>query len=211
VLDGVTDSEAADIARAEGLVDRVLAASPGYAPAHAAKGLVLHAQGRSEEAIPELETVLAINRNAAGVLNVLAGCKLVTGSIEEVIPLVEQAIRLSPRDPRIGYFYVRIGHVHLMQSRTDEAILWLEKARSAVPKLPVVHFFLASAYGLKGETQRAAAELAEARRLYGGDRASSIAQVKAFSGGYGGAAPNTRALFDATYIAGLRKAGVPEE
>jgi tetratricopeptide (TPR) repeat protein len=159
---------------------------------------------------PELETVLAINRNAAGVLHLLAGCKLVTGSIEEAIPLEERAIGLSPRDPQIGNFYVRIGHAHLMQSRTGEAIRWLERARAAVPELPFVHLLLASAHGLKGETERAAAEFAEARRLYGGDRSSSIARVKAFRRIWG-AAPKIRALFDATYIGGLRKAGVPEE
>jgi TolB-like protein/DNA-binding winged helix-turn-helix (wHTH) protein len=211
VLDGVTDSAAADMARAEGLVAQALAVSPRSPQAHLAKGQVVRAQGRCEEAIPEYETVLAINRNAANVLNVLAGCKLSTGSIEEVIPLEEQAIRLSPRDPRIGHFYRTIGNVHLLQSRTDEAIVWLEKARSAVPELPFVHALLASAYGLKGDTERAAAELAEARRLRGEGAYLSIAQVKAFSGGYGGAAPKTRALFDATYIPGLRKAGVPEE
>jgi hypothetical protein len=35
--------------------------------------------------------------------------KLNTGSIEEVIPLVERAIRLSPRDPNIALMYYRIG------------------------------------------------------------------------------------------------------
>jgi tetratricopeptide (TPR) repeat protein len=168
------------------------------------------AQGRSQEAVPEYETVLAINPNAAGVLDVLADCKLLTGSIEEVIPLEERAIRLSPRDPRIGWLYLRIGQVHQLQSRIDEAIQWLERARGAVPELPFVHLLLASAYGLKGDTERAAAELAEARRLHGGDRYSSIANVKAFRGGYWGA-PKIRDLFDATYIAGLRKAGMPEE
>jgi hypothetical protein len=123
-----------------------------------------------------------------------------------VIPFEKQAIGLSPRDPRIGHFYFRIGHVHLLQSRTDEAILWLEKAPGAVPGLPFVHTLLASAYGLKGETGHAATELAEARRLRSDDRLSSIAQVKAFSGGYQTAAPKVRALFDTTYIAGLRKA-----
>jgi adenylate cyclase len=158
-LIGVTDSAAADIARAEGLVDQALAASPRYAPAHLAKGNLLRAQGRSEEAIPEYETLLAIDRNAVGVLDALADCKLLTGSIEEVIPLEERAIRLSPRDPGIGWWCIRIGQVHLLQSRTDEAILWLEKARSAVPKLPFVHGLLASAYGLKGDTDHAAAVL----------------------------------------------------
>ena len=120
----------------------------------------------------------------------------------------EQAIRLSPRDPLIGNMYYRIGAVHLLQSRTDEAIVWLEKARNANPALPIVHAYLASAYALKGETERAAAELAETRRLVSDDRYSSIARLKAV--GYFGV-PNVRALFEATYFAGLRKAGMPEE
>jgi adenylate cyclase len=211
VLDGVTDSAAADMARAEELVTEALAASPRYALAHIAKGQVVRARGRCDEAIPEFETALAIDRNNAGWLNILAGCKLSTGSIEEVIPLEEQAIRLSPRDPRIGHFYRTIGNVYLLQSRTDEAILWLEKARSAVPELPYVHLLLASAYGVKGETERAAAELAEARRLRGGHVYSSIARLKAVPFGYSATMPKIRALLDATYIAGLRKAGMPEE
>jgi adenylate cyclase len=211
VLNGVSKSEAADIACADELVAQALAASPRSPTAHLAKGHVLRVQGRSKEAISEYEMVLAINRNAAAVLDVLADCKLLTGSIEEVVPLEEQSIRLSPREPQIALRYLRIGLVHLLQSRTDEAILWLGKARSAVPEVAFVHLLLASAYGLKGETERAAAELAEARRLRRDDVYSSIAGLKAFPGGYGGAAPKIRALLDATELAGLRKAGMPEE
>jgi len=40
------------------------------------------------------------------------------------------------------------------------------------------------------------------------DRVSSIARLKAF--GYFGV-PKIRALYEATYFAGLRKAGMPEE
>jgi hypothetical protein len=60
---------------------------------------------------------------------------------------------------------------------------------------------------------RATAELAEARRLSGDDRYSSIARLKAagYTGsGYWGV-PKIRAMFEATYFAGLRKAGMPEE
>jgi adenylate cyclase len=130
------------------------------------------------------------------------------GSIEKVIPLVEQAIRLSPRDPGIGFWYFLIGTVHLLQSHTDEAIVWLEKARSAMPAVSEYHSCLAAGYALTGETERAAAALEEARRLNGGDLYSSIAHVMAL--GWWGA-PKTRALYEATYFAGLRKAGVPEE
>jgi hypothetical protein len=47
--------------------------------------------------------------------------------IDEVIPIEEQAIRLSPRDPAIGWCYHMIGTVHLLQSDIDEAIVWFEK------------------------------------------------------------------------------------
>jgi adenylate cyclase len=207
VLDYMTDSPAADIARTEGLVRQALAASPGSPLAHFAKGEVLRVQNRYDEGILEFETVLAVNRNFIGALFQLGWCKLMTGSIEEVIPLAQQGIRLSPRDPLIGNFYSRIGLVHLLQSRVDEAIVWLEKARSANAVLFFVHAYLASAYALKGETDRAAAELAEARRLRGEGSFSSIARL---SRGYYGV-PKIRALYEATYFAGLRKAGMPED
>ena len=69
--------------------------------------------------------------------------------MDEVIPLQQQAIRLSPRDPRIGWWYLLIGTVHLLQSRTDEAIVWLEKARSAMPGVPIFRSHLAAAYALR--------------------------------------------------------------
>jgi adenylate cyclase len=207
VLNDMSDTAKADIARAEDLIAQASAARPSGEFVHYAKGQLLRAQGRCEEAIPEYEAVLAVDRNATNALNGLSGCKLVTGSIEEVIPLQEQAIRLSPHDPAVGFWYGRIGFVHLLQSRTDEAIVWLEKARSGQPEYFAIHSWLASAYGLKGQTERAAAELAKARRLRGEGSFSSIAKMKV--GGQWG--PKTRALLEATYFAGLREAGVPDE
>jgi hypothetical protein len=72
-----------------------------------------------------------------------------------------------------------IGQVHLLQSRIEEAIIWLERARIGNPGSPWPHAWLASAYALKGETALAAAELAEARRLVVDDRYSSIARLRA--------------------------------
>ena len=207
VITSMTDLAAADLARAEGLIDQALPASPRFSYAHYVKATVLRAQNRCEEALPEFETALALRRNLVGALQGLGWCKLFTGSIDEVIPLEDQAIRLSPRDPNIGYRYLLIGTVHLLQSRTDEAIVWFEKGRGGMPALPVLHSRLAAAYALRGESERAAAELAEARRL-NGDLYSSIAHLKA--GGWR-LAPKIRELFEATYFAGLRKAGMPEE
>jgi len=210
VSSGMTSSAPADLARAEMLIEQVLAASPHYALAHFVKGHLLRAQQRWEEAIPEYETALALDRNLAGALTNLGQCKLYTGSIEEVTQLVEQAIRLSPRDPGICHCYYWIGTVHLLQAHIDEAIVWLEKARNAVPAHPFYRSRLSSAYALRGEIERAAAELVEARRLDAGGLFSSIARLKAFPGAWWGV-PKTRALYEATYFAGLRKAGMPEE
>ena len=128
--------------------------------------------------------------------------------MEELIPAQEQAIRLSPRDPQIGLFYSRIGRAHLLQSRTDEAIVWLEKARNHSPALPFVHAQLASAYALKDETERATVELAEARKLSPDNRYSSLARLRSV---FIWSVPKIRALQEATFFEGLRKAGMPEE
>jgi adenylate cyclase len=208
VLNGMSDSAAADIQRAERLVGEALAASPRNPHAHLAKGFLLRAQNRNEEAIPEYEAAVASNRNWLVAVATLGWCKFLAGSLDDAIPLHEQAIRLSPRDSLIGVWYQRIGVVHLLRSRTDEAVPWLEKARNANPAHPQTHPWLAAAYALKGDLERAAAELTEARRLASDDRYSSIARLKA-SGYFG--VPKIRALYEATFFAGLRKAGMPEE
>ena len=208
VLDFMSDTATADIARAEDLAQRALAVAPRSALAHFAKGQVLRAQNRYHEAIPEYETVIALIRNWANAYSHLGWCKFMTGSLEELISAQEQAIRLSPRDPQIGLFFGRIGHVHLLQSRTNESIFWYEKARNAAPAHPSFRTFLAAAYALNDNTEPAAAELAEARRLVSDDRYSTIARLRTV-GSWG--APKVRALFESTYFAGLRKAGVPEE
>ena len=208
VLDQMSASPAVHIARAEGLVGQAFKAAPRSPLAHFAKGQVLRVQRRYAEAIPEYEAAITFNRNWVHALGPLAECKLFTGSIDETIPLVERAIRLSPRDPFIAIWYFRIGRVHLLQSRTDEAIIWLEKARGANADLPYVHSDLASAYALRGEAERSAVELAESRRLCLDGRYSSIFRLQA-NGCY--RIPKIRALYETTLFTGLRKAGMPEE
>jgi hypothetical protein len=77
---------------------------------------------------------------------------------------------------------------------------------TGIPAHSAIHRDLAAAYALRGEIERAAAELTEARRLSFDDRYSSIARLFRHSW-----MSKIRALIDVTYIAGLRKAGMPEE
>jgi adenylate cyclase len=209
VQDFPGSSAADDLKRAETLANGALAAAPRRALAHFVKGQVLRAQRRCAEAIPEFETALALNRNFVGALDRIGRCKIFVGAIEEAIPLLEQAIRLGPREPTIGNTYAAIGSAHLLQSHIDDAILWFEKARRAQPERAAFRAFLASAYALKGDNERAAAELAEARKLGGEGSWQSIAQRRA-NLPYE-TTPAIRALVEATFYEGLRKAGMSEE
>jgi TolB-like protein/DNA-binding winged helix-turn-helix (wHTH) protein len=102
VLDEMSASAPADIARAEALIGQALMASPLSPLAHFAKGQLLRARGRCDAAISEYETALATNRNWASALANIGRCKIYVGPIEEASALEEQAIRLSPLDPQIG-------------------------------------------------------------------------------------------------------------
>jgi tetratricopeptide (TPR) repeat protein len=123
----MTDAAAGDFERAELLVRRVLSMSPRSPIAHYAYGQVLRATRRNEQAIPEYQEALEFNPNWADALAGLGWCKFWVGSLDEAVALQEQAVRLSPRDPQIGYWYYRIGMVYLLQSRIGQAIPWLEK------------------------------------------------------------------------------------
>jgi adenylate cyclase len=208
VLDQLSGAAAADVERAQELVLQAVASSARNPLVHFAKAQVLRAQYRYEAAIPEYERAISLNRNWVPAIAQLGLCKFLAGSIEESIPAQEHAIRLSPRDPRLPNWHWRIGMAHLLQSRIEDAVGWLEKAQNGNDKLPGPHAWLASAHALKGNMERAAAELAEARRLSGDGRYSSIATLKQLRL-YG--SPKIYDLAEPTLFAGLRKAGVPEE
>ena len=210
VLDDMSDVAKSDIARGNALVEQALASSPASPLAHFAKAQLLRAQHHCEAAIPEYEIVLAANRNALSSIGNIGRCKIYLGLMDDGVALEEQAIRLSPRDPFLAIWYFRIGQARLLQSRIDEAIQWLEKAHNANSAYPFVPAWLAAAYGLKGDLPRAAAELAEARRLSGNGSPASIAAERTGSA-KDFTVPATRALLETTYLTGLRQAGVLEE
>src|SRR5215472_9037124 len=130
-LEQLADTPAADLERAEALISAVLAASPRDAVAHFARGQVLRAQSRYEAAIPEYERTVALNRNWVNAVAALGLCKFHVGAVEQAIPAQEQAIRLSPRDPRLPNWYWRIGMVHLLKKRASTTLSPGSKRRAA--------------------------------------------------------------------------------
>jgi TolB-like protein/class 3 adenylate cyclase/Tfp pilus assembly protein PilF len=206
VTDELSDDPEVDLHRAEQLAGQALAAAPNLGLAHYAKAQVLRAQSRFKEAIPEYETAIALDPSRVPAYAHLAWCKFLTGSVDEALPYFEHAIRLNPSGPGIAPWYGRMGVVQLLESQTDAAVASLEKASGENARLPFVHAYLAAAYALKGQGERAQAELAGAQRL--SKAYSSLANVEKSSWFDD---PRIRALAEATYFPGLRKAGLPEK
>ena len=76
--------------------------------------------------------------------------------------------------------------------------------------IPFVRAYLSAAYGLKGEIERVAAELEDARKLWPAGSFENLAVVRKRSQKTFGDTPVFN-LFDSTYFAELRKAGPPDE
>jgi adenylate cyclase len=206
VTDELSDDPEVDLHRAEQLAGQALAAAPNSAPAHYAKAQVLRAQSLCKEAIPEYETTIALDPSRAPAYAHVGWCKFLTGSVDQALPYFEHAIRINPSGPGIAPWYGRMGVMQLLESQTDAAITSLEKASSENARLAFVHAYLAAAYALKGQNERAQTELAEAQRL--SKAYLSLANVEK-SNWFDN--PKIRALAEATYFPALRKAGLAEE
>jgi tetratricopeptide (TPR) repeat protein len=112
---------------------------------------------------------------------------------------VQQAMRLSPRDPRLGQWHDKMADAELGLGHFDAAIDESNKAVDAGFKAFFTYLRSAIAHALKGDIDEAKTALAEARRLKPELSVKWLMGNKAFSG-------YSQPWYDA-----LRKTGLPEE
>jgi tetratricopeptide (TPR) repeat protein len=105
-------------------------------------------------------------------------------------------MRLSPREPGIGWWYVQLGDAELGFGHLDAAIDAYNKSIDLGFRAFAPYVDLAAVYALEGKMDEAKRALAEARRLNPQLTVKWLQTV----------APNLPALFE-----GVRKAGLPEE
>jgi adenylate cyclase len=133
--------------------------------AHFALGVVRQTQNRLPEAQREFRLSVALDPNNARAHLHLGETSLYLGNPQ--CPPFEEVVRLSPSG---GYAvaalnYWALGTCHLLLGNVDRAIDLLQTARAANDHLWVPYFYLAGAYGLKGDLDKAKSALADSLRL----------------------------------------------
>src|SRR3954470_17879063 len=120
---------------------------------------------------------------------------------EAALEACDRAERLNPFDP-LGYWN-SIGRAlaHVVAQRFDHAIEWADRALHEQPRLMTACRVKAVAYAYLGHLAEAHAEV---ELLLAGDPNMTLTSVTAL---FRSAAPE----FVEFYIAGLRRAGLPEE
>ncbi len=128
-------------------------------------------RGTCDEAIPEFAAVLASDQNWIGAISQIGGCKTRLGLLGMRSRCTKKRSASTRSVPASPSHYSRIGPARLLQSRTRGSIVWLEGAPPN-PQHPWIGAQL-------DKTDRAATELAEARRLGGNGLLPSIARARA--------------------------------
>jgi tetratricopeptide (TPR) repeat protein len=100
-----------------------------------------------------------------------------------------------------------LGRTHLVLGQTDVAIDYLSKALKINSKTPATWASLAVAYTIKGETDQAAAAVAEVKNL--NPKATSASLNYSFRP-LSASVPAYKAWYEKTYMPAYRKAGLTE-
>jgi adenylate cyclase len=178
-----------------GQLDRAIALAPENLWAYEVKSEYLALSQRPREALSAADAGLAVNSNSAHLHKTRGLAENYLGRFEQARADLMQAIRLSPRDPDIDWWYSNLGGAELGLGNLDATIDEARKAIGAGDRTPASYLELVAAYALSGKMDEAKAALTEARRI------NPDLSVKWMIERW----PNTPAMFD-----GLRKAGLPE-
>ena len=125
---GSSDKSADLYARAMQRTDQALLLDPSQARAHFTKALLIMFKARANDAasaneiIAESEASLRANPSFPWGYWPMAVGEMLLGHYEQSISELQQAMKISPRDPNIGIWHMEIGRSLLALTRYDAAI-----------------------------------------------------------------------------------------
>jgi adenylate cyclase len=159
-IDRVKD-RAEPLRRAAEAADRAYAIDPSHANAMGSRATVLAMQGKLEESLALFRARLRQNPNYAP-SHMWCGIVLTQlGEFAESAASAEQAIRLSPRDVRLPYFYTVLARARLHAGDAAAALVAAEKASQAPGPSEYTTLLVAGAAMSLGDSERARRVVAE--------------------------------------------------
>jgi serine/threonine protein kinase/tetratricopeptide (TPR) repeat protein len=167
-----------------------------------ARAAALADAGRWSAAFEATAKAIRLDPFSPKMYEVKAWMMNMTGRPAEALPLVDYAISLDPDSPGAA---LRVAcEAHMLLARNDEAAATCEKAAGTTTDWFVTSF-LAAVYANRGDIDKAIAAKNELLRTVPGYTIGQI-RAKHYSD-----VPEYVKMAEATWYAGLRKAGIPEK
>jgi len=150
--------------RALKLAQKSIELDDSYAPGYMLLSMVyLYKDRQHERAIAAAKQAIALDPSNAGSYGVLIDTLNAAGRAEEVIEVMEQAMRINPRYPA-GYLK-QLGRAHYYLGQYDRAIEILKRAINRNPNHIFTYLFLAASYVELDREEEARAAVAEVLRI----------------------------------------------
>jgi TolB-like protein/tetratricopeptide (TPR) repeat protein len=178
---------------------KAVAADDSDAMAHTALAIFDLFSGRHEEARRRLHRALDLDPNSMFARGYLGGSYGFGGDYDAAMPHLDEAIRLSPRDPLLIIWHLCKGWAALTAERYEEAVEFATQAGEANPEFPDIYAVLAAANGHLGRAAAARAALDQLLRRMPHLTASDERLNRPFA----------KAADRDRFLEGLRKAGLP--
>ena len=156
--------------------------------------------GDLQGGIALLDKALVLNPNLAAAWFLGAFLRLWHGETDTAIEHFAHAMRLSPLDPELYRMQAGMALAHLFIGDPDTALSWAEKAVRDLPDFMLAISVLAASHALAGRLSEAQRAVHQLRQLDPALRLSNLTDWL----------PIQRPENLATFVDGLRRAGLPE-
>ena len=168
--------------------------------AHLALAWVAFTQRQTNEAVEEYRRALELNPNFAAARGYLGLALALDGRSDEAIENIENAIRMSPRDPQNSLFNGALAAAHYLAGRYTEAVGFARRSSQQREGLIAGSRILIASLAQAGQIDEARAALQRSKEIHPN---LSIAWIEKY-------VPYTAGPM-AKFVEGMRKAGVPEQ
>lgn len=159
------DSTADAVAQGLAAATRAIALDHSDHHARRWRGQLLFMGGHPEEGLAELRQAHQINPNCAVTLCWLGCYEATSGDTSHGVPHIQDALRLSPRDPALAAFHAALGFAHFAVGDYAAAVREAQTSLQEAPGSPIPHVIGAISWVGLGEIGHAQTEFQRLKQM----------------------------------------------